>query len=193
MPAFPGGYDLEEVEAVRAGVADGSEPLSAKVAAVRLAGVLKDEDAVFLRDLHDFVHRGWEALDMNRDDGFRVRGYLSLDILRVYRQRLVAVGYHRNRAGRGDGYRCRDISVRRDDDLVARSDAHSDERRDERRLAARHADGVCGAELLTEFVLKVPDLLSAVVDLEERSAPYDSRDCFYFFFSNSVHDDSQKR
>jgi len=76
------GNDLEIIKAERAGIADGSKPLTAKAAAVRLAGIFQNQQIMLPGDLHDRLHIAGETLNMYRDDGLCMLGDFLFDVFR---------------------------------------------------------------------------------------------------------------
>ena len=166
--ALARGDDLVIVEGEGARITDRCEALPLKGAAVTLAGILQNEEAVLLRDRHDLIHCTGEALDMHGDDRLGRLRDLSLNIVGIDRKALVDLCDHGDRTCGNHGNGGRDVGVGRDDDLVTGTDAHTDQGGGKSGVSARHHQRIGNAELLAHLCLEIfrfPEL--SAVDLKE--------------------------
>ena len=127
-PPFPAAEVLKVVQAERPRIPHRPAHSALVHRPVRLAGVLDDEEIVFLRDGENGIHIGGTSLNVDGNDRLRAFGHGGLDLRRVY---CVCprhdVGKHRYRqlmqnAGCGGKKR-----VGGDDHFIPRSYAESGE------------------------------------------------------------------
>ena len=134
---------------------------------MRLGAILDDLQPVLARQFEDGIHVARPARKVNGNDGLRPRcenfaDRLRGDVLAVG----IHIGDHRSRADR-DGATCRsDKGATGGDDLVARSDAQSPQRRFQRHRPVRQGNGVTAAAEVGELAFELAAFLPGpVVDL----------------------------
>ena len=124
--------------------------------AVRLGGVLHNEQLPFLCDLQQRVHVRRMAVKMHRHDGFGARRQGAFHRLHI-QGGIVRLAIHQDgaRPGLGDGQHTRDEGVGRDNHLITRANAEGEQGEMQRIRAVRHPDAkgnlVERREFLFEF------------------------------------------
>ena len=118
-----GAQILGEVEAEAAEVPDGSGAAAPVFSAVRLGGVLDDDQVMPRGDLHDRVHIGHLAVQVHGQDGSGARGDPRLDLADVHQiGARIDIDEDRRRADHDDRFGSGEEGVRNRDDLIARTD-----------------------------------------------------------------------
>ena len=143
------------MEAERGDVGERAGSGAGEAGAVRLGGVLDDEQAVALGELTDPVHVADLAEQVDGDDRGRSLAH-ELRCRRGVDQPGVGadVAQHRGRARVQNAQRSRDRRVGRQDDLIPGADAGRDQPEAERRGPGGDADGVPRPAEPCEFALE---------------------------------------
>ena len=145
---------------------DGAGLLALVHAAEALRAVLDHEEVVLLRDLHDRIHVGDHAVEVDDDDGLRLLGDRGLDLLGIEEVVRPDVDEDGERTGLDGAEGGGDERIGGADDLVTRADAERGERAVERRGAVGDGDRVLHAEPLGPLLLELhADGAGPVVDL----------------------------
>ena len=120
-----------------------------------LRTILNHVELVLLRDLHDRIHVGDHAVEMDDDDRLRALRDERLNLLRIHEVVGARVAEDRERTRLHRAERGGDERVGRADHLIARADAECRERDVQGSRTVRDRDGVLDAEPLRPRLLEL--------------------------------------
>jgi hypothetical protein len=142
--------------------------------AVRLRGIFDDDEAMTARDRQDRIHVSHRSMEMDRHDRLGARRDRALDPRRIHGPAIgIDIDKDRRGAAIEDGGGRRDEGQRNGDDLIAGSDAGSEQRQVQRRSAAVDGNAAIGAAIRGKGIFEGDDFraeneLSAVQDAGQR-------------------------
>ncbi len=185
-PALARCHVLIIIEAECADVTNRAELAAFITATDTLAGVLDNDQAAPLGDVHDPVHVTGRAPHMHRHHRLGARTDRRIERLGIDGDAFVDIDDDRDGAHREDGGGGCHIGVGGDEHFIARAQAHRDHRRGQRVAAACREGKMLHAEIFGVAGFESIAFLSDPVT-EERVGADHPRNCVNFLLAGDIH------